>query len=285
MAGPGGAAPMASSRPTLACCVAASLLAASCQSSARLDRIVPFTRHEGDPLVLIMPADVELGERGLAAGVAPRDDWAQHTGERIEAIAGEILTARGAKVALAGTDESSADGERAAAIEGQRRIARQLAAEAPFTAKPGFVVGATRWSIGETSAETLRAGTDARYALFIAVFDTYSSTGRVVGQVAMGMAMVAAFVLLGVPPLLRLGDGDGDGGWSSAGAAGPGAPAGATAASGDPGRCPEQTGHASIIDLATGDVVWFNRVAGGCSDLRDAETLRSTLELLLTGFP
>lgn len=46
-----------------------------------------------------------------------------------------------------------------------------------------------------------------------------------------------------------------------------------------------QVGYASLVDLQTGQVVWFNRLARGSGDLREDEPARETIESLLTGLP
>lgn len=47
----------------------------------------------------------------------------------------------------------------------------------------------------------------------------------------------------------------------------------------------QQLGFASLVDLETGDVVWFNRLARGHGDLRDATPARETIDVLLAGLP
>jgi len=47
----------------------------------------------------------------------------------------------------------------------------------------------------------------------------------------------------------------------------------------------QQLGFASLVDLETGDVVWFNRLARGHGDLRDATPARETIDVLLNGLP
>jgi hypothetical protein len=46
-----------------------------------------------------------------------------------------------------------------------------------------------------------------------------------------------------------------------------------------------QVGYASLVDLRTGRVVWFNHLARGLGDLREAESAKDTAEVLLKGFP
>jgi hypothetical protein len=47
----------------------------------------------------------------------------------------------------------------------------------------------------------------------------------------------------------------------------------------------EQNGYASLVDLHTGRVVWFNRLSRLWGDLRQPEPATETVEALLEGFP
>ena len=47
----------------------------------------------------------------------------------------------------------------------------------------------------------------------------------------------------------------------------------------------QQVGYASLVDLNTGRIVWFNRLARVSGDLREAEKAQETLDALLEGFP
>ncbi|MBC5783389.1 hypothetical protein H8N03_10575 [Ramlibacter sp. USB13] len=47
----------------------------------------------------------------------------------------------------------------------------------------------------------------------------------------------------------------------------------------------EQEGYASLVDLRTGRVVWFNQLSRMSGDLRDAEPAVETVQTLLKGFP
>lgn len=87
--------------------------------------------------------------------------------------------------------------------------------------------------------------TGADYALFSWIRDSYASAERVA-------AMVAVAVL-------------------TLGRAVPGGGA--------------QVGYASLVDLNTGQVVWFNRLQRGSGDLREADKAGETLNALLQQFP
>ena len=46
-----------------------------------------------------------------------------------------------------------------------------------------------------------------------------------------------------------------------------------------------QVGYASLVDLNTGRVLWFNRLVRGTGDLREPDKAKETLDALLSGFP
>lgn len=46
-----------------------------------------------------------------------------------------------------------------------------------------------------------------------------------------------------------------------------------------------QVGYASLVDLQSGQVVWFNLLARNSGDLREAEPAQESIEALLAGFP
>ncbi|HZM34493.1 MAG TPA: hypothetical protein VFC18_08350 [Burkholderiales bacterium] len=47
----------------------------------------------------------------------------------------------------------------------------------------------------------------------------------------------------------------------------------------------QQVGYVSLVDLETGRVVWFNRLARASGDLREAGPAAETVDALLRGFP
>lgn len=46
-----------------------------------------------------------------------------------------------------------------------------------------------------------------------------------------------------------------------------------------------QVGYASLVDLNTGQIVWFNRLLRGTGDLREGDKAKETLDALLRDFP
>ena len=99
------------------------------------------------------------------------------------------------------------------------------------------------WTLGPGTAE-MRDHYDADYALFVFVRDSYSSAAKK----ALDVLTVIAGAALGVGII----------------------PAGGV-----------QVGFASLVDLRTGNIVWFNRAIDGMGDLREeAKDERATNQLL-----
>jgi hypothetical protein len=47
----------------------------------------------------------------------------------------------------------------------------------------------------------------------------------------------------------------------------------------------QQVGFASLVDLRTGQIVWFNQLASSSGDLRTAAPAQKTVDALLKGLP
>jgi len=93
--------------------------------------------------------------------------------------------------------------------------------------------------------QPLRDKTGAEYALFIWVRDSYASQER--------MAAIAVMAILSMGNVVLSGG--------------------------------VQVGYASLVDLRTGAVVWFNHLARGYGDLREPGPAKESLEALLSNYP
>jgi hypothetical protein len=105
--------------------------------------------------------------------------------------------------------------------------------------------GRLDWSLGEP-ARVIQNMTGADYALFSWVRDSYTSDERKAAMVAMAVLSLGRVV---------------------------------------PTAGGLQTGYASLVDLKTGQVLWFNRLSRGSGDLREPDKAKETLEALLAQFP
>ncbi len=98
------------------------------------------------------------------------------------------------------------------------------------------------WTLGKTARELRQQNSEADYALFVQIRDTYSSTGRIL--VRFGAALFGVSIPVGQK--IRL---------------------------------------ASLVDLNSGNVVWFNYLSHPVGDLRDKKPAQSTVGRLLESFP
>jgi hypothetical protein len=105
--------------------------------------------------------------------------------------------------------------------------------------------GKLNWSIGEP-VQLIRKMTGADYALFSWVRDSYTSDERKATMVAIAVLSLGRVV---------------------------------------PTAGGLQTGYASLVDLNTGRVLWFNRLQRGSGDLREADKAAETVDALLSEFP
>jgi hypothetical protein len=95
------------------------------------------------------------------------------------------------------------------------------------------------------AARAVKNATGADYALFSWVRDSYTSGER-----------AAAIIVMAI---LTRGNAVGGGGM--------------------------QTGYASLVDLNSGRILWFNRLIRGTGDLREADRAAETVDALLDKFP
>jgi hypothetical protein len=111
-------------------------------------------------------------------------------------------------------------------------------------------VGKLDWSVGD-ALKPLQQASGARYALFTWVRDSYASGER---KAMMGVVAVLSAVATAGTSVIVLGGG-------------------------------VQVGYATLVDLETGQVLWFNQIGNTSGDLRTEPEAVKTVEGLLKGFP
>ena len=202
------------------------------------------TRAAASKLVLV-PADMELFSISGGGVVEPRADWT-------EAALRHFRTAVLARKEIAGANTTELKDKDLDEL-GQLNALHGAVADAVFAhhmmKMPALPTKneALDWTLGE-AVKPLRDRTNADYALFFWVRDSYASAERKAAMVGM-MILGAAFGVAIVPA----------GG--------------------------QQIGYASLVDLQTGRIVWFNNLARASGDLRDEKAAQETVDALLQTFP
>jgi hypothetical protein len=238
-----------SARLILALCLLLLPLVAAAYNQNRV-----LTDEAGNPLriqgsVVIVEPDIELTLVTAGGLQEPRREWSEAARRYYPASARALLAA--------GRVEQKADYDIPDSLDPDSRLGQIIRlneavayAIAEYT-RPGSRL-ATKgrrldWTLGPGVSE-LRAATGADYALFTYIRDSYSSGGRT----ALRILGILAGAAMG--SYLDIGGG-------------------------------MQLGVATLVDLRTGQVVWFNLMARQSGDLRDAEGADKTVRQMLQGLP
>jgi hypothetical protein len=190
---------------------------------------VEFTPPQGDYKLLVMRPDVEVGSVTTGGLVEPRADWTESARTKVMAALRAQQAARGGNVLIMEKRNSlpGVDPEEVAELE---RLHYAVGSSIALHKYSGAYLPTKRgkgldWTLGE-DAIALGRKTGYDYALFLHAEDSFASTGRVALQV---LGIAGCFVGFCAPNI---------------GGAG-------------------QFAYASLVDLRTGEVVWFNVLQAG----------------------
>lgn len=234
--------------PLLALLLAVGLPAAAYNQ----DRVA--TDDAGNPVriagsVVIVEPDIELSLVTAGGLLESRREWSDAARRLYPEAVNRLLAARGSptRPAFDLPDELPADSRLGQLVRLNEAVAMSIAV---YTRSGSHLATKGRrldWTLGEGVSE-LREATGADYALFTYVRDSYTSGGRATLRV---LALLAGAA---VGQVVDIGGG-------------------------------QQVGVATLVDLRTGQVVWFNLMANQTGDLRDAEGAERTAKQMLTGLP
>jgi len=190
---------------------------------------VEFSPPQGDYKLLVMRPDVSVGSVSTGGLVEPRADWTDTARTKVLAALRAQQAARGGNVLIMEkrTSLPGVDAETVAELE---RLHYAVGSSIALHKYSGAYLPTKRgkgldWTLGE-DAVALGRRTGYHYALFLHAEDSFASNGRVALQV---LGIAGCFVGFCAPNI---------------GGAG-------------------QFAYASLVDLRTGEVVWFNVVQAG----------------------
>jgi hypothetical protein len=206
---------------------AGSLALAGCVQTRQVAD-VEFTPPQGNYSLLVMRPDVQVGSVTAGGLVEPRAEWTEQARGNLLRALREQQAGRGGRTVIAETRESipGVDPQLVADLERlHNAVGNSIALHKYF----GLDLPTKRrqgidWTLGEDAVKLGRA-TGMDYALFLYAQDSIASSGRVALQV---LGIAGCFIGFCAP--------QGGGG---------------------------QTAYASLVDLRTGDVVWFNVLQTG----------------------
>lgn len=203
-----------------------------------------FRRYSSQTRVLLMPADITLGEITAGGTVEPNAEWTAAAGRHINVALNDFMATRDAKLVgyvppAAGSDKFHHHQQmiKLHSAVGLSILRHQFQTPLQLPSKKDSF----EWSMGG-DLRAIKEASGAEYGLFVYVQDTYASSGRVAAIV------VAAIFGVGLQ--------------------------GGT-----------QIGFASLVDLNSGEIVWFNRLARAAGDLRKFEPAKESVGALMKDFP
>lgn len=216
------------------------------------DRVA--TDDAGNPLriqgsVVVVEPDIELTEVTAGGMQEPRREWSEAARRLFPEAMGRVL-AQGEtqrKPDFEVRDDLPPESRLGQVVRLNEAVAMSIAV---YTRRGSYLATKDRrldWTLGEGVKE-LRDATGADYALFTYIRDSYASEGRKAMRV-LGFLAGAA-----MGQVVDIGGG-------------------------------QQLGVATLVDLRTGQVVWFNLMANQTGDLRDGEGADKTAQQMLTGLP
>lgn len=208
---------------------------------------VQFTPPQGDYKLLVMRPDVSVGSMTTGGLVEPRADWTEAARAKLLAALEAQQAARGGNVLVLNRRDSlpNVAPETIAELE---RLHYAVGSSIALHKYSGAYLPTKRrkgldYTLGE-DAVALGRRTGYDYALFLHAEDSFASTGRVALQV---LGVAGCFVGF-CAPNIGLG---------------------------------QQMAYASLVDLRTGEVVWFNLLQSQLGDIRTDKGAAEMVERLL----
>lgn len=212
-----------------------------CTATTDYKGVNSLSTNNQKPKILLMPIDVELSLLTAGGMLEPQAEWTENAREHMASAINHRLGNDNIELV-----EFTPQSDDPASVYVQLEKLHQTVGYNILIHHLGPVKlpnknGKFDWTLGE-EAQALKQATNADYALFVFVRDSYSSAGRKAMQVLLAI-----------------------GGVGIAGG--------------------QQVGFASLVDLKSGDIVWFNRLASSSGDLRESTPASNTVNHLLDTLP
>lgn len=220
------------------------LVAISACTTTKEFAATDYRRPSGDFKLIVMQPDISVGLLTAGGLVEPREDWTEQARDHVLAALAAHQSASGGEVTVAASlDEAGGDVDTLRDLVSlHNAVGQAIFVHKYFGLKLPTKENAFDWTLGDSAVDYGRAsGYD--YALFLYAEASFSSAGRQALQVA-GWLSCAVGVCVGVA-----------GG--------------------------QQIAFASLVDLSSGDVTWFNTLASSIGDIRTPEGAEKMVARLL----
>jgi len=227
----------------LCACVVALVIGSGCAITDQVAGL-DFTPPTGPYRLLVIEPDVSVARVMAGGGLEPREDWTQQAREQVLNAIVAQQARRGGQTKVAETVADVGGDTQAVAdlIRLHNAVGEAIRVHEYGGVKLPAKGDAFDWTLGSSAVELGRL-TGFDYALFVHAQDSFSSGGRIALQVASVIPCSLGFCFI---------------------------PQGG-----------EQLAYASLVDLATGQIVWFNSLRDTMGDLRTQEGAEDMIGALL----
>ncbi len=225
---------------------ASSLAIAGCVQTRQFAD-VEFQPPQGDFDLIVMRPYVSVGSITTGGLVEPRAEWTEQARTHILTALRQQQANRGGRTMILESREG-VEGMEEQQVADLERLFMAVGNAIVVHRYAGLTLPTKRrqgldWTLGEDAVAFGRA-TGMDYALFLHAQDAYASTGRIALQV---LGIAGCFIGFCAP---QIGGGS-------------------------------QQAYASLVDLRTGDVVWFNILQSQIGDIRTPDGAAQMVERLL----
>ncbi len=202
----------------------------------------------GNARIVLMPLDIQLSELTAAGLEEPKADWTEAARSHVIAALNSEMSDRSLTLRQYRKPKDRKRQRRDDQLEKlHSKVGGTILVHhySPMNRLP-TKQGEMDWTLGRM-ARQLGNDQNSEFALFVFLRDSYATGGR-------KAAMVASTIvgsLLGTPVA----------------------------------KAGERIGFASLVDLRSGDVVWFNVLYSDSGDMREPEPARAVVNDLIAGFP
>jgi hypothetical protein len=223
---------------------AAAVALSGCGASTRQVADAEFRPPQGAYRVIVMQPDISVGLLTAGGSVEPREDWTNQAREHVLNALAAQQSKRGGDITIATTrEQAGGDADQVAELMWlHNAVGQSIRTHKYYGALLPTKKEVFDWTLGETAVAYGKA-TNYDYALFFHAQDSFSSAGRVALQ-----AFGAIGCGLGICVIASGGI---------------------------------QIAFVSLVDLKTGQIVWFNTLADINGDIRTANGAQKMVDALL----
>jgi hypothetical protein len=227
----------------LALATAASIVTAGCATTRQVAD-VGFKPPQGNYRLIVMQPDISVGVLTAGGAIEPQEEWTDRARENVIKALITQQAGRGGETKIATTREET--GADAALVTDLTWLHNAVGRSIQLHKYAMYPLPTKKdrfdWTLGE-QAVAFGAATHYDYALFLHAQDSFSSGGRAALQVAGFLTCMVGVCIM---------------------------PTGG-----------QQIAFASLVDLKTGKVVWFNVLTSAIGDIRSPEGAEKMVSMLL----